>query len=1195
MKRSLLFPNTKVMPALPHWNKLKEMNVILSKQHKELIKIFPNAVWKFYKAEYAKDSQAEEVIESKKVFETSAVYPNRSGTTLWSYIYQNSNVKEDEVYNHYMNLHSADIPWRALWFTPNGNWLSRHLQHSPDLLTLKKDHGTGMRCIPLDIDKKDYDKIGYPLPEQFLEYWTWANVESFEFVYWWFDQTRDLVPDAFEWINKQFYKDIVNNIGFICVTPGWFHAYIMISPNDRKKKFFKDMTNADYNTYMNIFHKIVGQDLMFDASKTNMSDVFRLPATLHRKYRRKIDDRERTFFTVPLTINKINYDEYNEDWTKREHVVELWEPYWVKADTMKYAKDWWIQMIFEQMKERSDDPECLKKINWYRNEVNVKQYKEQHWEKQLNMWEKEVRRCCNEWRLDWWKVITNLPGWHIDFWPSYWSLKFRNIQWQLENTSWYKFKRLWLIPEAYIKNIKTGNTIYTDEWMECNYCWWYVNDWFSNHWRPSGPMLNFVYMYFQQCVLDKDATVSEIFDAVRKYFKRICPQIKDNLISNYQPANPNHKVYGKPSCYIECWPENVTCVFEKQTADWKPVNLSNGLIVFNQPVNFIGRAYIQNDWIKFISNSEQEACQNYVNDDGSYKESWSTIIVKYLLEVNKRVFGISNCETAIKLEKQLNSSRSWLHFCWNDTLCRMFFSALDFASDQTLPTYEEYWLKTIYWNQGSRYWINNNTGKPFCVIGDTAMCWDAPEILEWIDATAKDIIDFNIQEVPVKEYRKHIQGLWEPKVYQKIFISSWSCQFMNIAEDVMNSNAGITLWPNVNIYGWSETWKSSLRFAIQSSFWYKAGKKYLSMQMTTPQPLIDSMADWACMLYEEMTSKVESDQKKQEAKEIVIRGAANKEVKMTGWVTAKRSVKMRSCNIYFGESSIKDDSANNRIIKIKLTKKVRNPNREEWESELHWLQNHTIKGELYKSIMELYEHMDFTIPKLAEYKKIIASHTDNERLWDLECYGMLLYVDTFKLGTIEQFLEMIDYNIENDISNIRDTTKSDPTSQVQSLVHWLLHRANRENSSITIATFDTYDEKYSIYNHYGWENYTMVLKIDLATITTNISNFDNDVEKINEIVPGFVKTLDQCIYICSYGDEIITKLEEALWEWLIEWIDIDMFKDINSKIRLTSIMMSQKNRNNNWLDYNGATHDHHCPDDYWKVIRKVFYSTNVML
>jgi hypothetical protein len=35
------------------------------------------------------------------------------------------------------------------------------------------------------------------------------------------------------------------------------------------------------------------------------------------------------------------------------------------------------------------------------------------------------------------------------------------------------------------------------------------------------------------------------------------------------------------------------------------------------------------------------------------------------------------------------------------------------------------------------------------------------------------------------------------------------------------------------------------------------------------------------MLYEEMTSKVESDQKKQEAKEIVIRGAANKETKMT--------------------------------------------------------------------------------------------------------------------------------------------------------------------------------------------------------------------------------------------------------------------------------------------------------------------------
>lgn len=418
---------------------------------------------------------------------------------------------------------------------------------------------------------------------------------------------------------------------------------------------------------------------------------------------------------------------------------------------------------------------------------------------------------------------------------------------------------------------------------------------------------------------------------------------------------------------------------------------------------------------------------------------------------------------------------------------------------------------------------------------------------------------------------------------------------MNIAEEVMNSNAGITLWPNVNIYGWSETWKSSLRFAIQSSFGYKAGKKYLSMQMTTPQPLIDSMADWACMLYEEMTSKVESDQKKQEAKEIVIRWAANKEVKMTWWVNAKRSVKMRSCNIYFGESSIKDDSANNRIIKIKLTKRVRNPDKVKWEAELHWLQNHTIKGELYKSIMGLYEHMHLTSNKLAEYKKIIATHTGNERLWDLECYGMILYVDTFQLGTIEQFLEMIDYNIENDISNIRDTTKADPTSQVQSLVHWLLHRADKEKSSITIATFDTYDSKHSQYNHHWAENYTMVLKIDLATITTNISNFDNDVEKINEIIPGFVKTVDQCIYICSYGDEIVDKLAEALGEWLVEWINLEMFKDINHKIRLTSIMMSQKSRYNNWLNYNGATHDHSCPDDYWKVIRKVFYSTNVML
>ena len=967
----------------------------------------------------------------------------------------------------------------------------------------------------------------------------------------------------------------------------------MIDPIELKDPFFRDMTNADYNLYMNGFHRVVGQDLMFDSSKTNLSDVLRLPATLHRKNKRKVQDDNNTYITIPCAITKVSYDERNPDWIEREHVIELWNPFEVTVAKMKYAKKGRVKKVFTQIKQWLEDPECIKKINWYRNETNTKKYKELRWEKQLSISEKEIWRCCNEWRLDRWKVITNLPGWHIDFWNWYGALKFRNNQGVLENTSWYKFKRLWLIPEEDIKKIETWDTFFTEDGMECNYCGWYINDWFSKHNRPAGPMLNFVYMYMQQCVCDKGARVSDIYEQVRKFFKKICPKIKDDLLSNYQPANPENRVFGKPNCFIECTDDAVTLTFDRQTPTGKIVPMESWLVVFNQPVNIIGRAFLQNEWTRFISNTEQETVQSYTNEEWSYKENKNNYVVKYLLEVNKKTFGISNCSTALQLEKQLNKINAGIHFIGNDELCRRFFSALDFASDTSLPTHEQYGLKTIYGNQGSRYWINNNSGKPFCVIGDTAICGDAPEILEWIDSTAKDIIDFNLKDVTISEYRKHIKELWELKVYGKIFISSWSCQFMNIAENAMNSGIGITLWPNVNIYGGSETGKSSLRYAIQSSFWYKMWKKYLSMQMTTPQPLIDSMSDWACMLYEEMTSKVESDQKKQEAKEIVIRGAANKETKMTWWVQAKREVKMRSCNIYFGESSIKDDSANNRVIKIKLTKKVRNPDKKQWEAALCWLQNHTVKNDLYPAIMKWYEQEDHLFSKLKEYKALIAKEIGNERLWDLESYGMVLFVDTFHLWTIKDFLEMIRYNLENDVSNVRDTSMADPITQIESLVSWIIFRAKTEKSCITSAAFDEFPN--SIYNHHGATNQTEVVKIDLSTIKTNITNYDNDVEKVNEIMPGFIKTTDQCIYICAYGTEIIDKLEVWIGEWLIEWIDLQLFKEINEKIKIIINLMKNGKKYNDWYDYNTVTQNNVCDEQYWRIIRKVFYSTNVLL
>lgn len=416
---------------------------------------------------------------------------------------------------------------------------------------------------------------------------------------------------------------------------------------------------------------------------------------------------------------------------------------------------------------------------------------------------------------------------------------------------------------------------------------------------------------------------------------------------------------------------------------------------------------------------------------------------------------------------------------------------------------------------------------------------------------------------------------------------------MNIVEDVMWANVWITLGPNLNVYWGSETGKSSLRYAIQSSFWYKPGKKYLSMQMTTPQPLIDSMQDAAAMLYEEMTSKVESDQKKQEAKEIVIRWAANKETKMTGWLQAKKAVKMRSCNIYFWESSIKDDSANNRIIKVKLVKWIRNPNKEEWEAELRWLQNHTIANSLYPAIMELYANKEHLLNRLIELKKIIVDTFKNERLWDLECYWMLLYVDVFKFGAIEDFINLIEYNVENDVSNVRDITWVEPVSAVESLVHGLIFRAEQEKSYITYGRFDVFPDKK--YNNYGEWNFTSVLKIDLSTIKTNVTNYDNDVEKINEIQTWFVKTIWQSIYIVSYWQEIVNRVAALVEEWFIEGIDIEKFKEVNKSIWETINLMCFGKSFQNWYSVEKATRSTECPDVYWQAIKKVIFSSWIML
>ena len=217
----------------------------------------------------------------------------------------------------------------------------------------------------------------------------------------------------------------------------------------------------------------------------------------------------------------------------------------------------------------------------------------------------------------------------------------------------------------------------------------------------------------------------------------------------------------------------------------------------------------------------------------------------------------------------------------------------------------------------------------------------------------------------------------------------------------------------------------------------------------------------------------------------------------------------------------------------------------------------------------------------------------NERLWDLECYWAVLFVDVFKLWTFDYFMDMIEYNVENDVSNVKDITLQDPLNSIESLVHWLLFKAESEKSYITFGRFDTFpDEKY---NNYWADNYTAVVKIDLSTIKTNITNLDNDVEKINELVTWFVKTIWQSIYIISYWNEFIDRARMLVDEWFLEWFDIEKFVNVNKSIRDTINLMCFGKQYQNWYSLEKANQWTACTDVYWSAIKKVIFTSWIML
>ena len=66
-------------------------------------------------------------------------------------------------------------------------------------------------------------------------------------------------------------------------------------------------------------------------------------------------------------------------------------------------------------------------------------------------------------------------------------------------------------------------------------------------------------------------------------------------------------------------------------------------------------------------------------------------------------------------------------------------------------------------------------------------------------------------------------------------------------------------------------------------------------------------------------------------------------------------------------------------------------------------------------------------------------------------------------------------------------------------------------------------------------------------------------------------------------------------EWFLEWFDIDMFKDINNLVKEVCMLMCFWKRYQDWYSLENATQSTACPDLYWNAIKKVIFTSWVML
>jgi len=256
--------NYEVIPySLEWWNKI-EANIHNCRENVK--QLHPGMLPKFRSTECAKNSELSEYISEHNTTDHLLLnswknYYDRN-TSIWFFLAGDWDISEKSIRKIYMQKHLEECPSRALWFTPNWDRQQYHNKHKKTKLSLKQEWWSLMKwfyCIPIDVDKKDLDKSGIPIPERFAEYSKWIDIPSWEFFNWWIDRAQHLKS---EWEFSFSFIGFVQQISYFVISPGWFHAYIVINPNDYDK--FDDIDYDKYKEFMNWFISIVWYQMFMD-------------------------------------------------------------------------------------------------------------------------------------------------------------------------------------------------------------------------------------------------------------------------------------------------------------------------------------------------------------------------------------------------------------------------------------------------------------------------------------------------------------------------------------------------------------------------------------------------------------------------------------------------------------------------------------------------------------------------------------------------------------------------------------------------------------------------------------------------------------------------------------------------------------------------------------------------------------------